>query len=257
MQATLHMLTPTVRGFDCGPDGAMHLLRLCNQLQNAADSHARELGVGAPRLYTQGLAWMLVQLRLEIQRMPSHGEKLEIFTWPTGSNRLYAWRQYLLQSSQQTIVRGASAWVVVDISRRAVTHMPQDVREVAPPLDAPEALELGADPAKGEQPANFPLATQLVARHSDLDRNGHINNGVLCQWLAEPALPLAEERNLLLAELAVRFKAEAPAGITGLSQLQVEERDGALSCRHLLSKESDASPLVVGHSIWRPAATRS
>lgn len=249
------MLSPTVRGFDCGPDGAMHLLRLCNQLQNAADSHARELGVGAPRLYTQGLAWMLVQLRLEIQRMPGHGEKLMIATWPTGSNRLYAWRQYLLQSSGQTIVRGASAWVVVDISRRCVAHMPQTVREVAPPGDAPEALELGADPAKGKQPPDFPLSTRLLARHSDLDRNGHINNGVLCQWLAEPALPLAAEHNLALTEFAVRFKAEAPAGIAALSQLHVEEREGGLLCRHLLSKESDAAPLVVGRSSWRPTST--
>jgi len=231
----------------------MHLLRLCNQLQNAADSHALELGVGAPRLFEQGLAWMLVQLRLEIVRMPEHAERLEIVTWPTGSNRLYAWRQYRLHAAGTCAVRCASAWVVVDIAKRSVTHMPASVREVVPPEDAPEPLELGHDPAKEPQPEAFAHAARLLARHSDLDRNGHINNGVLCQWLAEPALPLAEARNLVLAELAVRFKAEAPAGTAADSLLHAEAFADGLRCRHRLVAADGGAPLVVGRSAWRPA----
>lgn len=262
MQATLHELTPFVRGFDCGPDGGMHLLRLCNLLQDAADSHANELGVGARALMAQGMGWMLTRMRITVTRMPQDAEQLRLITWPEGSNRLYAWRQYRVLHGDELLVQGASAWVVADIAKRAVARMPQSIQEIAPPQQTPEPLLLGDDPAKGAQPQAFEAACRLQARNSDLDHNGHVNNGVLCQWLVEPMLPLAAEQGLKLAEVEVRFKKEMAGLGVALSQLQRESAPEGLLCRHLLldgedardaENIEDASPLVVGRSLWRPA----
>lgn len=242
----------------------MHILRLCNQLQEAADGHARLLGVGTPRLFEQGQAWMLTRMRLVLTALPQHGQVLRIKTWPEGGNRLYAWRQYVLLHEDRVLVRGASAWVVVNIAERSLARMPSAVQEIVPPGECPPPLPLGDDPAKEELMDEHTLTCTLQARHSDLDRNGHVNNGVLCQWLMEPALPLALEKGLQLAELSVRFKSEMTAKGTALSHMQTfESKDQAavgpsadmapsqqLLCRHVLSKEDD-TPLVVGRSLWR------
>lgn len=252
MQATLHELAPFVRGFDCGPDGGMHMLRLCNLLQDAADSHARELGVGARSLLSQGLGWMLTRMRIKITRLPQDDEQLRLITWPEGSNRLYAWRQYRVQHGSELLAQCASAWVVADIAKRAVARMPQAVQDITPPSAPPEPLPLGDDPAKEQQPQTFEAECRLQARNSDLDRNGHVNNGVLCQWLMEPMLPLAAEQGARLAEFDVRFKKEMAGLGTALSLLHRQPAQNGQLCRHLLL-DRENTPLVVGRSLWRPA----
>lgn len=260
MNATVHTVATTVRGYECGRNGGMHVMHLCNHLQDAADKHASILGMGMRELQAMELAWVLTRLRLELARLPRFSQRLDISTWPTGCNKFHAWRQFLVRDEERILARGASAWVVVRLDKHALARMPQIVHDIVPPAEAPEPLPLGEETRTRERKeapdtydGTYDACRELRARHGDLDLNGHVNNAVLCQWLVEPALTLMASRGMELAGLDARFKAELPPDEAALSCLRLETKntEAELACEHLLRRQGDGKPLVVGRSLWR------
>ncbi len=253
MQSFIHQHRFTVRGFECGPEGRMHMLHFCNYLQDIADRHASELGVGIQHLWEQRLAWVLTRLRLVIRDLPSNNQTFTLQTWPVMANKLYTWRQFrLLDNDGRPIVRGASAWVVINVDERAVVRMPQAVRDIIPPENAPEELPLGEDPSK-TPPVTHELSDAIVpfrARLSDLDLLGHVNNATLCQWLMEANIPFMRERGLSPVEFSVRFRKELRSAGQALSRVHRIRDDDVVTCRHTLCSAEDGAPLVMGLSRW-------
>ncbi len=63
-------------------------------MQDAAALHADELGCGLDFLHRNRMLWVLSRIRVAIDRMPEIGETIQVLTYPTGTERLFALRQF-------------------------------------------------------------------------------------------------------------------------------------------------------------------
>lgn len=224
----------------------MHLQKLLNTFQDAAEDHASSLGVGMELLEPRGLAWVLVQLHLEFARLPFCGEQYIVHTWPSAANRLYAWRQFQVMVEEKCITRGVSVWIVADMHKRRAARMPQEVQALEPPdMPQSEIFELGKDPSKLPLPGMDTDGVSIPLRLADLDRNGHVNNAVLCQWLYERAFHSMKRKcsqELAPSSLNVRFRKEITPGqhpvcVSSLPQ----ENGGQMLCNSALYSAGELS----------------
>src|SRR6266404_2033681 len=67
---------------------------LCRHFQEAAWSHAEELGVGYQRLQAANRIWVLSRLLVKVERPPRWGETVLIHTWPRAARSAFAMRDF-------------------------------------------------------------------------------------------------------------------------------------------------------------------
>jgi acyl-ACP thioesterase len=159
------------------------LASVFNFFQEAAISHAAELGVGRDAMGESGQAWILSRLSLFIERRASYGETVEVSTWPRRSEKLFALRDYEIKDAQGVeIVRGRGGWLVLDIEKRRPLR-PQQIVDALPHntgRDAFPAGPAGLDPAE-----NLEKIAERSAMYSDIDFYGHANNARYIQWIQD------------------------------------------------------------------------
>lgn len=198
-----------VRAYECGPDGLATLPAVLDYFQEAAGRHADELGfsrddfAGAGREWT----WVLARLVARMERYPACGDEVTVVTFPRGGSRVVAWRDFeLLAADGARLGAGSSEWVVIDIATRRIQSVPERVLASDDPANAPT---LGPRPFtrfRFPEGAAGPAPLDLVARRSELDLNGHVNNVRYVEWLLEPCAGSRPR------ELEIAFRAETFAG---------------------------------------------
>lgn len=192
-----------VRGFDCGYGGPLRPFALANFFQEAAGAHAAMLGIGMEDLWRKGLTWMLARIDIRIARLPEHGAKVRVRTWPAGTRRLFALRCLELEDEREHRLAGALyEYVIVDMNtRRPVRperHLSPDLKadrawpyaDLAPGVEEEPFLEFGRENLAAGQ--GFELAFEIEARGRHIDHNGHVNNAHFVNWLCD-AVPGAED----------------------------------------------------------------
>ena len=110
---------------DISIDAKVRSWVIFNYLQDAAGSHADELGVGLKQLRQSDLSWVLSRIKVKMDEFPEYGDILRISTYPSGFDRLFAYRQFVLSSAitgKRFGVAG-SAWLTLN---------PENFRPVSP-----------------------------------------------------------------------------------------------------------------------------
>lgn len=197
-----------VRAYDVTPRGVASPLALCDFLQEAAGNHATRLGVSMETLLENDRAWVLAFLHLEVDRYPAWHDEVQVETWPSGLDRLYATREFLLSDRHGACGRATSAWLVIDTNRRRPLRPPAPLHEIDLP-DRPPALDVERD--RSAAPSSKVLHERnFRVRYHDLDLNRHVNNVRYLEWAVEtlPA-PWLDAREL--AHLTLEFRAETTA----------------------------------------------
>jgi acyl-ACP thioesterase len=171
--------------------------------QEAAISHAEILGVGRDIMKKSGQVWILSRMSVFMERRPRFGETVTVRSWPRGSHKLFAVRDYdICGGGGQPAVRGRSGWLVLDIEKRRPLR-PQAAMENLPRNEGLNALPSdgggGGAADNGVAPALVPRAytaapVQRRARYSDIDYNGHMNNTRYIQWIQDLMEPEILER---------------------------------------------------------------
>ena len=178
--------------------------------QEAAINHAELLDVGREAMKQSGQVWILSRLSVFMKSRPKYRDKILIRSWPRGTNKLFAVRDYDihladhieghedLPSRDEVLVKGRSSWLIVDIEKRRPMR-PQSVAETLPPNEGINALPginmEGNDPnssikesKKESKKENEFIPEQAVLRkacYSDIDYNGHVNNTRYIQWIQD------------------------------------------------------------------------
>ena len=195
-----------VRTYESDANGMLYPAALCGYLQEAAGNHARSLGFSIEQMNAQGLTWMLSRLRLEIQRFPTRRDKLEVETWPSGSEGLLAHRDFLVRDgSGREVARATTAWLIIDVARRRPTRIPSPITSL--PLSRRERALAGTDERLPSiEHCQWEAGVQV--RWSDLDVNRHTNNIRYVAWVMDctPSKVLEAKK---LAALDVDFVAES------------------------------------------------
>jgi acyl-ACP thioesterase len=237
----------TVRGYETDPQGRLSVLSLCRFFQEAAANHAGALGVGLDDLNEKNLTWMLSRLRLWLDRLPAAGDPVTVATWPSGADRLFAWRDFAVSGADgATVAVADSAWLVIDRDRRRPAR-------IEPFL---ERLRSGAgDPLLDKPIPKLPSfgtggeGRRFSVRGRDLDQNRHVNNVAYVEWFLESLGP-----DFLLSRapvyIAVEYSAEALAGdVVFAARSPVPDQPGVFS--HGVIRQSDGRELARARTEWR------
>lgn len=198
-----------VRSYDVTPRGTASVLALCDFLQESAGNHAAELGVSMEELLAGDQAWVLAFLHLHIDRYPAWHDTVEVKTWPSGLERLYATREFVLSASGTSFARATSAWLVIDTNRRRPCRPPKVLHELSTPSREP-AVEHNFEPLSvPDGPPDH--KRDFRVRYHDLDVNRHVNNVRYVEWAVE-TLPSAWIDSRLVTDLSLQFRAETTSG---------------------------------------------
>jgi len=182
-----------------------------NYCQEAAGIHANQLGVGIDYMKARGMAWILSRMSLELVDRPSWGNKIRLRTWPRGSQKLYAIRDYELLTEEGLLVgRGRAAWLIIDTASMRPKR-PEAMAEALPLNPELDALPDGAQAIAQE--AGLVKVFSRTAAYSDIDYNKHVNNARYAKW-AEDAMP----EGLLSSAASIRMD------INYLAEVLLEEK---------------------------------
>jgi acyl-ACP thioesterase len=232
-----------VRSFDVDAYGCLSPQRLAGYLQQAASESADAHGFGIADLNRQGLTWVLVRQKWEIDATLALGDAVHVETWPSGVDRMAALRDFRVLRNGIEVGRAITSWFVLDVSRR------RPVRP-APVLNgfvAPDAEHVIQPPTQVLEPApSWTEERHFAVRYSDIDINQHVTNATYVEWALE-ATDAETWTRRRLASLDVQFIAECTLGV------QVTSRAARLEAgcwQHSLARVNDGKEVARAVSQW-------
>ena len=151
--------------------GHLKLVNFFLLFQDVANENAESIGAGKDATLDKGIDWVITRISLDIKRMPSIGEDVEIFTYPHGvkAGCIYFRVGGLKDKDGNIIILLNSMWSLIDNKSRKLILRPsipgvleEYNHELREPIKVPneESKEL----------------FRKVIRYSDCDMNGHMNN---------------------------------------------------------------------------------
>jgi len=155
-------------------------------LQEAAISHAENLGAGREDMARTSQGWILSRMTVIVNKRPKYCDTITVRSWPRGWDKLFAIRDYEIKDTNDTaVVSARSAWLIVDMEKRRPLR-PQSVMDNLPLNEGLEALSAEAEGAAGlPERDNLQKASERKALYTDLDYNGHVNNVRYIQWIED------------------------------------------------------------------------
>lgn len=187
-------------------NGNLSIPSLFELFQEVAWEHATKNSFGYEDLLHQGYFWALSRIKVQIHRIPKWTEQFNITTWPSGTEGLLALRDYQIYNSKGEVLIGAtSSWLIVDIKTRRPQRL-ESFKGIMPIRGDIRATEVNAQ--RIDMPIGSPqYSTSVIARISDIDVNGHVNNAKYVEW-AMNSFPLSEYKILNIKDVDVNFLSE-------------------------------------------------
>ncbi|MGB3466096.1 MAG: acyl-ACP thioesterase domain-containing protein [Cyclobacteriaceae bacterium] len=154
------------------------------RMQEVAWENSVDLGFSVPDLNKRGLTWMVHRMQFEVLRYPVVDEVIEVRSWPSGQDRLYTYRDYkILDSQGKEIVKGTSAWLMIDIERRR----PVSPVEVFDMTAVASAERMTLKKAKIFLSEQAKVTSKIIVGPEDIDLNDHVSNTRYVEWAMEVA----------------------------------------------------------------------
>ncbi|NCC53302.1 MAG: hypothetical protein EOM20_19110, partial [Spartobacteria bacterium] len=122
----------TVRAYETDHERLGTIQTICNYFQEAASNHAGKLQVSITQWDRQRLTWVLGRLHIRVDRFPRWQETVTLTTYPSGGNRLYAFRDFEITVGGERLATGTSAWIVLDTQRRRPVRVPPYIMDMQP-----------------------------------------------------------------------------------------------------------------------------
>ena len=243
MQIEPQKINQRIRLFDVSPHQTASIRSIANYMQDAADENARRLGFSYAQL-PEGRAWVMIRTHIEMQRYPNWFESFQIETWPSGTDRYLAFREFILTDEADHVIgRGSTHWIMLDLEKRKPGRVPESFADLKWP-DRPRNF---TDLPRLEPLERVDFETSFVARYDDQDVMGHTNNAVYISWVAE-AVPAEYLHTHELQTIDVVFRAECVMGDRILAQTQ-DMGDGRFL--HQLIRAEDQKEVVLAYTVWR------
>jgi medium-chain acyl-[acyl-carrier-protein] hydrolase len=230
-----------VHVYETGPDGKLNLYSLFNYMQDIASDHAVKLGFGRDDLMRDNRFWVLSRIYAEISMLPLWEDSIIIRTWPNGTDRLFALRNYEVRYPDgKNIASGTSSWLILDRITKKVqrpdTILSQYNRELhadPSPLRYAEKIEPASEDGR--------LSPLFRVKVSDLDVNLHTNNVRYLKW-ASDCYDLGFVLNNNPQSAEINYLAESMFDEEIIIKSSVENENGNFH-RHSIFRTSDNKEL--------------
>lgn len=238
-----------VRAYEVDVYNRVSPVSIANYLQEATGQHADRLGVGVTHLLEHNLTWVLTRIKIEMQQYPARYEVVRVLTYPTGYDKYFVYRNFVLYNAQgEQIGQASSTWAVMDTQARKMVGVPNLITNLPTPNDEAFVARAKGKIAKVGDPlskANFKV------RWYDLDTNQHSNNAYYLQWAIE-SLPEEVLKTKQLASIDLMYRVETvwKEDIIAQTEATMDENEAVLSFVHQLIRESDQKELAQAATVW-------
>jgi len=159
------------------------LSSMFEMFQDIAAFHASNLGADVNWLYDElDVAWILMRIRVEVDRYPVLSQSLMVETWPQKPRALYE-RDYMIRSMEgESLVRASSTWVIMNLTTREIKRdMFLDYFGLE--MKKERALGGGVGRLKPMDGAGFVYEKEI--KFSDVDYNNHVNNARYVDYIMD------------------------------------------------------------------------
>lgn len=180
-----HIDRYTVRSYEVTHEEQLRPVALLRMLQETAWNHARILGKGFSQRAHGELFWVLARLRVSLRRYPVWGESFTIRTYPVGTERLLAVREFVLCAEDEEIGAAWSGWLIVDGGGGRPIR-PQSVVADVQTLPGSYQGSTARLPAVEEAAR---IRSSGAARLHDIDQYRHVNNASYLEWVLDALAP--------------------------------------------------------------------
>jgi acyl-ACP thioesterase len=169
--------------YETGPDERLTLHALFNYMQDIASEHAIKLGFGRDDLMKENHFWVLSRMYAEFNTWPLWGETIIVRTWPNGTDKLFALRNYEVSYPDgKHIASGSSSWLILDYNTRKIRRPDATLEKFyhdLKPNDSPIRYAIKLDFKSDDWKSSTPFRVKA----SDLDVNFHTNNTRYLNWI--------------------------------------------------------------------------
>lgn len=214
-----------IRAYEVGPDQRATIVTIANLLQEVAGNNGvalwgrTEEGFATdPIMVANNLIFVATRIQIQMDSYPKWGDLVEIETWFQPEGRIGAQRNWTIKNAEtgETYGRSTSTWVMLNTVTRRPVRIPEEMRvKLEAFCPKPPRQTFKPEDMKQRLP-EFPAHAEIegpkqVARRSDIDMNGHINNVTYLAWTQE-TIPLDTFLNYKLHQVEIDYKAECNAG---------------------------------------------
>ena len=233
-----------IHSYEMDVKGKASLPMLCKFMQESAYHHAENLGFGFSHLMKKNLFWVLVNQKIKMDSYPRWGEKISIFTWPSGKGRLSYFRDFkIFDSNSRLIGIATTTWYAIDLEKRRPRRL-EDYFDFNP---------VAGDFVFHERPDRLKNIEFLESYRTfqtgyyDLDINDHVNNVRYIEWILE-CFPLDFHKTHQLKEIEINYMTEAVYGDS--ISASINEIKSNIFSHYLLSSE-DERELCRAKTTWQ------
>lgn len=237
-----------IRSYEVDCRGRLSIGSIFNFMQEAASRHADALGVSIQQLLSENYTWLLSRLKIKMNSYPGWRDQLTVRTWPSGTQRLFALRDFQMIDQNDNLVGAAlSAWLVIDTHTRRPVRISSFVDRLRP-IEGDHILADKLDKLSSCETHESECHFQV--RYRDLDINQHVNNASYVEWVLE-SLPFLTQNNVILSEFEINFLAESFIHNRIIAKCIPHDAHQRVF-NHSLYREEDGQELVRARTVWRP-----
>jgi len=170
--------------YDTGMDNYLKPEMILSYMAETSTWHIDALGLGNDTMSDQNYAWLLNRWEVDISDYPRAKEEVIVYTWTTGFNKFYAYREFMMKSSDnRELARASTIWILVD----SITKKPRRI-----PANMIHAFSTENEKMV-EREINFKHFKDylyskwkaIYIRKSDIDNNNHVNNVKYLEWMID------------------------------------------------------------------------
>jgi acyl-ACP thioesterase len=230
-----------VHVYETRPDGKLNLYSLFNYMQDIASDHAIVLGFGRDDLMRDNRFWVLSRIYAVISTWPVWEDTIILKTWPNGTDKLFALRNYEVRFPDgRHVASGTSSWLILDHTTKKVQRPDSTLSQynfATHNESSSIRYATKIDPAA----ENGKVSPTFRIKVSDLDVNLHTNNVRYLKWVSDSYdLDFIMKNDPQSAE--INYLAESMFDEEIMIKTSVENEHGSF-CNHSIIRTNDNKEL--------------
>jgi acyl-ACP thioesterase len=239
----------TIKSYHTNQYGQASITSLFNILIEAAWAHAQVMDWGYDSLKSNNLFWVLSRMYFQVEKYPAWQDEIVLSTWSAGTDGMYAYREYIVESEKgEILLRASSAWLILDLETRKIFRL-SEYRYTFPKRIDSNACR---PPNRIKPDVHNEMLNFYPVLFSDLDINKHFNSVQYVERVLDD-YGIDFLNSFEPAELEVNYLKEGQAAERiAVTKTQIGENE-FLNC---LVRESDSADLCVMRIVWREREDR-
>ncbi|SDQ21838.1 acyl-ACP thioesterase [Carnobacterium viridans] len=198
-----------IKYYECDTTQKMTLSMLLNIMLHVSGEQSHLLGVGDEVLAEKGLAWIILQYEVKVERMPAFYETITITTQATSYNKLFCYRIFKVYDTKGNLcVTVNSTFALMNVKERKMARVPD---EIVAPYEAEFTKKLVRSPKPIKVDEENMISKEYRVRYLDIDSNRHVNNSKYIEWAID-TLNLEFLTTHEIKRMTIKFEKEVHYG---------------------------------------------